>query len=161
MIGLFRNRVQLRHDAVKRHYDVVIIGGGGHGLATAYYLARVHGVRDVAVLERSYIGAGGTGRNTTIVRSNYKAPETIAFYKKSHEMFLELAQELKLLKLGTVSLDGTHIRASASKDKNVTYERAQQLRTQLRQDVNELLQQAERAAPFKLCAASFSPFQSS
>ena len=58
---------------------------------------------------------------------------------------LELAQELKLLKLGTVSLDGTHIRASASKDKNVTYERAQQLRTQLRQDVNELLQQAERA----------------
>jgi transposase len=58
---------------------------------------------------------------------------------------LELAQELKLLKLGTVSLDGTHIKASASKDKNVTYERAQQLRTQLRQDVHELLQQAERA----------------
>lgn len=58
---------------------------------------------------------------------------------------LELAQELKLLKLGTVSLDGTHIKASASKDKNVTYERAQQLRTQLQQDVNELLQQAERA----------------
>lgn len=58
---------------------------------------------------------------------------------------LELAQELRLLKLGTVSLDGTHIKASASKDKNVTYERAQQLRTQLRQDVNELLHQAERA----------------
>ena len=58
---------------------------------------------------------------------------------------LELAQELKLLKLGTVSLDGTHIKANASKDKNVTYERARQLRTQLRQDVNDLLQQAERA----------------
>ncbi len=58
---------------------------------------------------------------------------------------LQLAQELKLLKLGTVSLDGTHIQASASKDKNVTYERAQQLRTRLKQDVNELLQQAEHA----------------
>jgi sarcosine oxidase subunit beta len=94
MIGLFRKRVHIRVTELKRHYDVIIIGGGGHGLAAAYYLARVHGVRDVAVLERSYIGCGGTGRNTTIVRSNYKTPETIAFYKTSHQMFLRLAQEL-------------------------------------------------------------------
>ena len=58
-----------------KHYDVVIIGGGGHGLATAYYLAKVHGVRRVAVLEKAWIGGGNTGRNTTIVRSNYRQPQ--------------------------------------------------------------------------------------
>lgn len=94
MIGLFRKRVHLRTNELRPRYDVVIIGGGGHGLAAAYYLASVHGVKNVAVLERSYIGAGGTGRNTTIVRSNYKTPETIAFYKQSHQMYMELAQEL-------------------------------------------------------------------
>ena len=61
-----------RDPAPKPHYDVVIIGGGGHGLATAFYLAKHHGVRRVAVLERSWIGGGNTGRNTTIVRSNYR-----------------------------------------------------------------------------------------
>ena len=55
----------------RRRYDVVIIGGGGHGIATAYYLAKEHGIRDVAVLERGLIGLGNSGRNTTIVRSNY------------------------------------------------------------------------------------------
>ena len=63
-----------RDPAPKAHYDVIIIGGGGHGLATAYYLAKVHGIRNVAVLERSWIGGGNTGRNTTIVRSNYRQP---------------------------------------------------------------------------------------
>jgi sarcosine oxidase subunit beta len=94
MIGLLRKRVHLRVNEMRPHYDVVIIGGGGHGLAAAYYLAKKFAISSVAVLERSYIGSGGTGRNTTIVRSNYKTPETIAFYKQSHQMFLELAQEL-------------------------------------------------------------------
>src|SRR5690606_37357413 len=55
----------------RKNYDVIIIGGGGHGLATAYYLAKIHGITNVAVLERAWIGGGNTGRNTTIVRSNY------------------------------------------------------------------------------------------
>ena len=62
-------------------YDVVIIGGGVHGLATAYYLARNHGITNVAVLERSYIGSGGSGRNTAILRSNYLTPEGVRFYQ--------------------------------------------------------------------------------
>ena len=66
--------IYLHEQPLESSYDVVIIGGGGHGLATAYYLAREHGVRKVAVLERSYIGSGGTGRNTTVLRANYKTP---------------------------------------------------------------------------------------
>ena len=69
-----------RRNEIKSSYDVVIVGGGAHGLAIAYELAK-RGVRDVAVLERSYIGAGGSGRNTTIVRANYRTPEGVAFYK--------------------------------------------------------------------------------
>ena len=60
---------------LKERYDVVIIGGGSHGLATAYYLAKNHGITNVAVLEKSYIGSGAAGRNTTIIRSNYRTPE--------------------------------------------------------------------------------------
>lgn len=55
----------------KKSYDIVIIGGGGHGLATAYYLAKTHGIRNIAVLEKGYLGGGNVGRNTTIVRANY------------------------------------------------------------------------------------------
>ena len=60
-----------RDAAPRKRYQAVIIGGGGHGLATAYYLASKHGIRDIAVLERGWIGGGNTGRNTTVIRSNY------------------------------------------------------------------------------------------
>ena len=65
----------------KERYDVVIVGGGGHGLATAYYLAKEHGVTNVAVIEKGWIGSGNAGRNTTIIRSNYLLPGNIAFYE--------------------------------------------------------------------------------
>jgi sarcosine oxidase, subunit beta len=74
-------------------YDVVIIGGGGHGLATAYYLATRHGITNVAVLEADYIASGNTGRNTTIIRSNYAVPEAIRFYDHSRQLYAGLEDE--------------------------------------------------------------------
>jgi sarcosine oxidase subunit beta len=74
-------------------YDVVIVGGGGHGLATAYYLATRHGITNVAVLEADYIASGNTGRNTTIIRANYAIPEAIRFYKRSLELYQGLEAE--------------------------------------------------------------------
>ena len=80
MRDLFRTRrMWRRRPDLKQHYDVVIIGGGSHGLATAYYL-REHGIKNVAILEKGYIGSGAAGRNTTIIRSNYKTPEGARFY---------------------------------------------------------------------------------
>jgi sarcosine oxidase subunit beta len=78
----------------KPEYDVVIIGGGGHGLATAYYLAKEHGISNVAVLEKGWIGGGNTGRNTTIVRSNYLQDEATHLYEKSMQLWEGLAQDL-------------------------------------------------------------------
>jgi sarcosine oxidase subunit beta len=84
------------HEALKPTYDAVIIGAGGHGLAAAYYLARDHRLRNVAVLERGYIGGGNTGRNTTIIRSNYLTPEGVAFYDESVRLWQDLAADFDL-----------------------------------------------------------------
>jgi sarcosine oxidase subunit beta len=81
-------------ERVQDEYDVVIIGGGGHGLAAAYYLAHEHNITNVAVLEKGYLGGGGTGRNTAIVRSNYLTPEGARFYQSSLELFQDLSRQL-------------------------------------------------------------------
>jgi sarcosine oxidase, subunit beta len=92
---VFRVRRMWRpRSELKKRYDVVIVGGGSHGLATAYYLAKNHGVKNVAVLEQSYIGSGASGRNTTIIRSNYRTPEGAAFYGRSVELYQQLSGEL-------------------------------------------------------------------
>ncbi len=77
-------------------YDVVIIGGGLHGLATAYYLAQNHGITNVAVVDKGYLGGGGSGRNTAIVRSNYLTPEGVAFYDRSLHLYNTMAADLNL-----------------------------------------------------------------
>jgi sarcosine oxidase subunit beta len=78
----------------KAGYDVIIVGGGGHGLATAYYLAKVHGIRNVAVLEKGWIGSGNAGRNTTIIRSNYLLPGNVPFYEHSMKLWEGLERDL-------------------------------------------------------------------
>jgi len=83
-----------RDAAPRDGYDVVIVGGGGHGLATAYYLAKVHGITNVALLERGWIGGGNAGRNTTIIRSNYALPGNEPFYEWAMQLWEGLEQEL-------------------------------------------------------------------
>jgi sarcosine oxidase subunit beta len=78
----------------KKEYDVIIIGGGGHGLATAYYLAKEHGITNVAILEKGWIGGGNVGRNTTILRSNYMFDANAHFYELGMKMWEDLSQEL-------------------------------------------------------------------
>ena len=85
---------QWRSPEPKSAYDVIIIGGGGHGLATAYYLAKEHGVRNIAVLEKGWLGGGNTARNTTIVRSNYLWDESAAIYEKSLQLWEGLSQDI-------------------------------------------------------------------
>ena len=93
MIGPLRKLRMWRPRELRPSYDVVIVGGGVHGLATAYELAR-RGVKKVAVLERWYLGAGGSGRNTAIIRSNYRTPEGVAFYNESVKIYEQLSVEL-------------------------------------------------------------------
>ena len=90
----FPKRMWRPRPELKRRYEVVIVGGGSHGLATAYYLAKRHGITDVAILEKSYIGSGASGRNTTIIRSNYRTPEGAAFYGESVRLYERLSKEL-------------------------------------------------------------------
>lgn len=93
MNEFIEKQVKLRWHAPKKSYDVIIIGGGGHGLSTAYHLARRHGISNVAVLERKYIGGGNSGRNTTIIRANYGIPEAVRFYQRSVDLYKQLEDE--------------------------------------------------------------------
>ena len=102
IFSLLRNAVTYHQDwqrvwrapEPRESYDVVIIGGGGHGLATAYYLAKNHGITNVAVIEKGWLGGGNTGRNTTVVRSNYLWDESAAIYEKSLKLWEGLSQDL-------------------------------------------------------------------
>ncbi len=85
---------QWRSPEPQKEYDVIIVGGGGHGLATAYYLAKEHGITNIAVLEKGWLGGGNTARNTTIVRSNYLWDESAAIYEKSLQLWEGLSQDI-------------------------------------------------------------------
>ncbi|HYT29248.1 MAG TPA: FAD-dependent oxidoreductase, partial [Actinomycetota bacterium] len=94
MIGrYFKPWKMWRHHDLRPSYDCVVVGGGVHGLGIAYEMAK-RGFGNVAVLEKSYIGAGGSGRNTTIIRANYRTPEGVAFYRESLRLYKQLGQEL-------------------------------------------------------------------
>ena len=87
-------QVSWRDATPKSKYDAIIVGGGGHGLATAYYLAKNHGMKNIAVLEKGWIGGGNTARNTTIVRSNYLWTESSLLYEKSLKLWERLSQDI-------------------------------------------------------------------
>lgn len=95
MIQLFRKERMWRAHELKRSYDVVIIGAGVHGLSTAYYLGKDHGITNVAVLEKRYLGAGNSGRNTAIIRANYRTPEGVPFFARSLQLYEDLSRELE------------------------------------------------------------------
>ena len=93
MLQLFRQERMWHSHPLKDRYDLVIIGAGVHGLATAYYLGKL-GMTNVAVLDRGYLGSGNSGRNTAIIRANYRTPEGIPFYHESVRLYEDLSQEL-------------------------------------------------------------------
>jgi len=101
-----------RTPELKKSYDVVIIGAGGHGLATAYYLAKNHGIRNIAVLEKGFIGGGNTGRNTQVTRSNYFWPQSAAFFDHSLKLYENLSREVNfnvmLSQRGVLTLAHSH-----------------------------------------------------
>ena len=114
-------------------YDVVIVGGGGHGLACAHYLSKYHGIRSVAVLEKGWLAGGHTARNTTTIRSNYITPEGIAFYKEGVRLFEEMSQELDFnmmfsqrgqltLAHSEATLRGFHLRAEMGRHLGIRIE---------------------------------------
>ena len=82
-----------RDPVPQKEYDIIIVGGGGHGLATAYYLAKEHGLKNIAVLEKGWLGSGNIGRNTTIIRSNYMLPGNNPFYEWSMKLWENLEQD--------------------------------------------------------------------
>ena len=95
--GLFGNRgwtPAWRDPSPKAEYDAIIIGGGGHGLATAYYLGKNFGITNVAIIEKGWLGGGNTGRNTTIIRSNYLQDPSAALYEKARSLYETLSQDL-------------------------------------------------------------------
>ena len=93
MLGLFKKNKMWRKHTLKDSYDIVIIGGGVHGLSTAYYLGKL-GVKNVAILDKGYLGGGGSARSTAIIRANYLTPQGIPFFYESVKMYENLAQEL-------------------------------------------------------------------
>ena len=93
-LGAKRKQVLPPTPPLKDSYDIVVIGGGGHGLATAYYLAKRYGAQNVAVLEKGWLASGNTARNTTIIRSNYLTSGAIQFFKKSVELYQGLSNDL-------------------------------------------------------------------
>jgi sarcosine oxidase, subunit beta len=123
MTGLLRTTTFLERHELRPSYDVVIVGGGVNGLSLAYHLAEHHGIRDVAVLERSYIGSGGSGRNTQVLRANYNTPETVPLYKASLAKYRTLSQELgfnvQFSNRGELDLCHTHDSLQVEREKSL------------------------------------------
>ena len=135
-----------RKGDLKSSYDVVIIGGGGHGLATAFYLAENHGIRNVAVLEKGFIGGGNVGRNTTIVRANYRLDGNTQFYGRSLKLWADLSHVLNYNVM--FSPRGQLITIHSQGQRNAANYRANLLRLNgLKSDVLDL-QETKKLAPY-------------
>ena len=123
MTGLLRHRTFLERRDLAPSYDVVIVGGGVNGLSLAHNLAANHGITNVAVLEGNYIGSGGSGRNTQVVRANYNTPETVPLYKASLAIWRTLSAELDFNLLfstqGELDLCHTHDSLEVERDKSL------------------------------------------